>query len=119
MHKGVPLSCNQMTSNIGNNIVTVIKDQDLQKVGCDIAEAILDTNLTEGVLKEIPFISTIFGTYSAVASIQDKLFIKKLFSFLYELSSVSQEKRIEQIIKIEDDRKYQTKVGEKLMFIID
>lgn len=105
-------------SNTGKDLVEVIKDKEIQKISTDIVESIIDSKLPESVFKEIPFLSTIFGTYNAVTSIQDKLFIKKLLTFLYELKSVSQDQRINQIIKIEDDSKYKTKVGEKLLFII-
>lgn len=108
-----------MTTSIGQNLVTVIKDKELLTVTADIIETTLDAKLAAGVLKDIPFLSTIFGTYNAITSVQDKLFVKKLYTFLYELKSVSQDKRFEQIIKIEDDSKYQTKVGEKLLYIID
>lgn len=105
-------------SNTGKELIEVIKEKEIQKISTDIVESIIDTKLPESVFKEIPFLSTIFGTYNAVTSIQDKLFIKKLLTFLYELKSVSQDQRISQIIKIEDDTKYKTKVGEKLLFII-
>ena len=105
-------------SNTGKELVLFIKEKEIQKITTDIVESIIDSKLSESVFKEIPFLSIIFGTYNAVTSIQDKLFIKKLLTFLYELKSVSQEQRISQIIKIEDDLKYKTKVGEKLLFII-
>ncbi len=105
--------------NAGKELIEVIKEKEIQKISTDIVESIIDSKLPESVFKEIPFLSTIFGTYNAVTSIQDKLFIKKLLTFLYELKSVSQEKRISQIIKIEDDTKYKTKVGEKLLFIVN
>ena len=105
-------------SNTGEDLIVVIKEKEIQKISTDIVESIIDTKLPESVYKEIPFLSTIFGTYDTATSIQDMLFIKKLLTFLYELKSVSQDQRISQIIKIEDDTKYKTKGGEKLLFII-
>lgn len=105
-------------SSTGKELLDVIKEKEIQKISIEIVETIIDSKLPESVFKEIPFLSTIFGSYNALKSIQDKLFIKKLLTFLNELKSVSQEQRINQIIKIEDDTKYKTKVGEKLLFII-
>lgn len=42
-----------------------------------------------------------------------------MLTFLYELNSTSDEVIVEEIIKLEDDNKYRTKVGEKLLYIID
>lgn len=106
-------------SKVGENIIEVIKEKELQKVSAGIVESVIDADLQNGLLKQIPFMSTIVGTLNAVTSIQDRLFLKKLLRFLHELSSVPLDKRIEQIIKIEDDKKYETKVGEKLLFIIN
>lgn len=105
-------------SKTGEQLVEVIKDRELQKISNDVIESVIDTNLPEGLIKEIPLLSTIVGGYNAVTSIQDRLYLKKLLTFLNELKSVSSEQRIEQIIKIEDNPKYKTKVGEKLLYII-
>ncbi|MBK6826080.1 MAG: hypothetical protein IPG86_04040 [Chitinophagaceae bacterium] len=106
-------------SNAGEQIVEVIKEKELQKISTDVIETVLDTTLKEGVFKELPILSTLFGTYNAATSIQDRLFIKKVLTFLYELKSVPQDERIKQVIKIEDDHKYKTRVGEKILFIIN
>ncbi len=103
---------------VGQQLIEVIKEKELQKISTDVIDSIIDSKLPEGILKDVPFLSTIFGTYNAVTSIQDKLFLKKMLTFLHELKSVPQDRRIEQIIKIEDDTKYKTKVGEKLLYII-
>jgi len=108
-----------MTNSIGQNLLTVIKDKSLKEVSTNIFESILDTKISEGIIRDIPIISTIFGSYNAATTIQDKLFVRKLFAFLQELKDVPEDKRIDQIIKIEDDPKYKTKVGEKLLHIIN
>jgi hypothetical protein len=108
-----------MTNSIGQNLLTVIKDKNLKEVSTNIFESILDTKISDGFFKDIPVISTIFGSYNAATTIQDRLFVRKLLAFLQELKAVPEDKRIDQIIKIEDDQKYKTKVGEKLLHIIN
>ena len=105
-------------SNSGQQLVEVIKEEEIQKISADLIETVIDSTMSEGILKEIPILSTIMGGYNAFTSMQDKMFLKKMLTFLHELKSVSQDRRIKQIIKIEDDTKYRTKVGEKLLFII-
>ncbi len=106
-------------SKTGEKLIEVIKEDEIHKISSELIETVIDSTLAEGILKDIPFVSTAFGIYNAVTSIQDKLFIKKLLAFLYKLKSVPKEQRVNQIIKIEDDTKYKTKVGEKLLFIIN
>lgn len=106
-------------SNLGTNLIQLIKDQEFQAVTKDLVEVVIDTNITEGLLKDVPLLSTIIGTFNTVTNIKDRLFLKKLLTFLYELKSISENKIEQQIIEIEEDLKYRTKVGEKLLFIID
>ena len=106
-------------SKIGSELVQVIKDKEFQGITKDLVETAIDAKLAEGLLKDIPLLSTIIGTFNTVTNIKDRLFVQKLLTFLYELKSISEDKIVEQIIKLEDDNKYKTKVGEKLLYIID
>lgn len=103
----------------GEHFLEIIKAKELATITKDSIEAIIDINMNEGILKEIPIFSTFFNSVKFVNSIQDTLFTKKILIFLYELKGVEQDTRLSQIIKLEDDLKYRTKVGEKLLFIID
>lgn len=103
----------------GNQLMNVIKSEDLQSVSTDIIEIVVDEGMEDGFLKEVPILSTFVRGYNVVTSIQDKLFMKKILFFLNELKSVPQDSRLAQIVKIEDDVKYRTKVGEKLLYIIN
>jgi hypothetical protein len=106
-------------SKIGHELVKVIKDKEFQGITKDLVETVIDSSLAEGVFKEIPLLSTIIGTFNTVSNIKDRLFLKKLLSFLYELKSVPEASIVEQIDKLENENKYRTKVGEKLLYIID
>jgi hypothetical protein len=106
-------------SKIGSELVQVIKDKEFQGITQDLVETAIDSELTEGLLKDVPLLSTIIGTFNTVTNIKDRLFVQKLLAFLYELKSISEDKIVEQIIKLEDDNKYKTKVGEKLLYLID
>jgi hypothetical protein len=61
----------------------------------------LDSFLDNGLVKDIPVLGTIVGLYKSSISISDKLFIKKVLHFLAELKDIPQDKRSEQIQKIE------------------
>ena len=53
-------------SNTGKDLVTVIKNDDIQKISTDLIESVIDSKMAEGILKEAPLLSTIFGAYNAL-----------------------------------------------------
>lgn len=106
-------------SDLSNSFELTIKDTDLQDVTSEIAETFTDELLSEGVLKEIPIISTIIGLARVVFSLQETLLVKKLVYFISGIHDVDLAKRKRMISKIDDSQEYQIKVGEKLLYIID
>src|SRR5690606_4404137 len=106
-------------SDISDKLVEVIKDDNFQDTIVDLGETAIDTILEDGILRDIPFLGTIFGLTKATMSIQDKLFVKKILTFLLQLKDTDLEQRRKQIEKIDRDSKYKIKVGEKLLYIID
>lgn len=106
-------------SNLPDKLTETIKDDNFQDVIKEFGETAIDAVLDEGTLKEIPILGSILGIVKATISIQDKLFTKKLLTFLLQLKNTNAESRKEQIEKIDNDQKYKIKVGEKLLHIID
>jgi hypothetical protein len=85
----------------------------------DMLEIGLDSILDDGLLKDIPAVGTLISLTKIGANIKDRLFIKKLIHFLYETQNIPKSDREEIIEKINESDDYKTKVGEKLIFIID
>lgn len=106
-------------TNISETLTETIKDDKFQDVIVDLSEITIDSLLKDGTLKDIPIIGVLFGITKTTLTVQDKLFTKKLMVFLFQLKKTSNENRKKQIEKIEKDSEYQTKVGEKLLYIID
>lgn len=106
-------------SEVGGQLIQVIRDNEFKNITKDLVECAIDANLPESLLKEVPLLSTIISSFNAITNIKDRLFVKKLLTFLYELKSISEDEILDQIIKLEDSNKYRTKVGEKLLYIID
>jgi hypothetical protein len=102
-----------------NTLTETIKDDNFRELIANFGETALDSVLDEGVLREIPLVSSLFGLAKATISIQDKLFTKKILTFLLQLKNTDTDSRRKQIEKIDSDPAYKTKVGEKLLYIID
>lgn len=85
----------------------------------DIGEVLIDTTLNDGLLKDIPVISSIVGARKLITNIRDYLFVNKLISFLFPIKDTNAKERIEAIKKWEKDSKYRINVGESLLGMID
>lgn len=105
--------------NLSNSFDETIKDSDLQNIGGDLSELVIDSLLEDGVLKDIPVISTIIGLTNIGVKISDRILLNKILSFLFELKNIPSSKREKMIRKIDNSEKYKIKVGEKILLIID
>jgi hypothetical protein len=106
-------------NKIDNSLTETIRNSDLQNVSADLAEIVLDSMLSDGVLKDLPIVGSIIGLSKTALNIKDALFLKKIIHFLSELSEISTEQRQEMIDLINKSDKQKIKVGEKLIFILD
>ncbi len=107
------------TKDISNSLELTLKDSDLQGITVGLAETLTDALLEDGILKDIPVISTIVGLGKAGFKIRDRLFLKKIISFISELKEIPINKRNEIITKIDNSKQCRIKIGEKLLYIID
>ncbi|WP_379967399.1 hypothetical protein [Epilithonimonas sp. UC225_85] len=105
--------------NISTEITEAIKNEKFQEYISDITEVYLDSFLDDGIIKDIPILGLLLKTKNIFGTIQEKLFTKKLYSFLKQLENTSAHKRITQIEKIDNDINYRTKVGEKILYLLD
>lgn len=105
--------------NIQASFDSTLKDSDLQNLGIDMAEVAIDSVLSAGLLKDVPIVGTLVSLSKVGANVHDKLFLKKIMSFLNGLKDISVEDRNKIIREIDESKKYRIKVGEKLLYIID
>jgi len=92
---------------------------ELSALAVEYGEAISDALLDDGLAKDIPLLGTVYGLCKAGVTIRDHLFLKKLAAFLSEVADVPEEGRAALISSIDCDAKYQVKVGEKLIYLLD
>lgn len=67
--------------------MTVV-DTNLKDTVCDIGEVILDGQLEDGVLKELPIVGWFFRAAKSVLTLQDRLFLRKISKFLSSLDDI-------------------------------
>ncbi|MAF77268.1 MAG: hypothetical protein CME60_03845 [Halobacteriovoraceae bacterium] len=107
---------------IENPLLESLKESELKGITIDLLEGGLDdfiVGITKSdTLREIPVLKTIVAALKAGMSYNDKILVKKMASFLYELRDSSPEERRKMISDLENVG-YSNKVGEKLLLILD
>jgi len=110
---------NKIDNDIQKSFDISLTNENLKNISINLGEVSIDRLLKDGTLKDISIIGTIVNLINLGANIKDKLFLKKIISFLNEIKDVAKEERKEIINKIDNSKKYRIKVGEKLLYIID
>lgn len=102
-----------------NSLEKTLKDSDLQSVTVGLAEVFLDNLIDEGIVNDIPIIGTVVGLGKVTLGIKERLFLKKIIYFISELRSIPPNKRKQMVDKIDSSGAFRTRVGEKLLYILD
>lgn len=106
-------------SNIPQSLNETLINSNLTDVTIDAVEAEIDNYLENGLLKDIPIVSSIVGVIKTTQNISSYLLLKKIVAFLNGIKSIDPKKRQKMITDIDNSDKYRIKVGEKLLYIID
>lgn len=100
-----------------DEIIAAISSETIE-VAANIGEMALDSVLQEGVLRDIPILSTIASIYHMGSSIQNALFLRNIGTFLVELKiGRFKEKSIELMRKIGADENFRKKVSDIILIL--
>lgn len=107
------------TSSSGRSLVRTVAGNHLGDAIFDFAEVVLDHNLAEGVLKDVPIIGTLVKLAKAGHSISEEIFIRKLGRFLSDLNAVPVEDRERLLEEYPDGSAAQQVLGENLLLALE
>ncbi len=93
-------------TELGPAVIESLKFSTVTALAKEYAEAGIDAALSDGLFKDIPFVSTIIAIGKFGVRISDRLLIKKLMKFLEQFSHLSDQERMEMIQKPESDYEY-------------
>ncbi|SNY99092.1 hypothetical protein [Halomonas sp. hl-4] len=110
---------NKKITGRGEGVVNVLKSDSVEKLGEDYLEFGIDTALESGVLKDIPFVSSVVGLFNVTGTIRDQMLATKIIKFLSEISEISIDERTEMIDKLNENDKFAGKLGATLIEILD
>ena len=105
--------------DLPKSLSKTLTDSDLSSMVVNGVEIGVDRLLADGIIRDIPIISTLVSIVKTTQSISNYLSLKKMISFLNVLADIPIEKRQRMIEKIDTSKKYRNKVGEQLLFILD
>ena len=66
--------------SVSDKLGIVLKDANLRQISTEFTEILVDSKLTDGVLKDLPGTNILIGAFKAYNSIQDAIFVNKLSS---------------------------------------
>lgn len=104
---------------ITESLEETLLESELTSVGTEVSEIAIDLVIDDGVLKDVPIISTLVGLGKTAASVREYLFLKKIIAFITKISTVSKSDRQKMVKRINESDDFKVKVGEKLLYLID
>ncbi|UKE73894.1 hypothetical protein [Xanthomonas graminis] len=103
---------------INRDLIGALKDPlgDLTK---DIAEAVWDTALEDSLLKNIPFVATMFAIKDGAIAVRDRLFAAKVARFISGVNGLSASERARAIDDLAGTTAKREQLGELLLSKLD
>jgi hypothetical protein len=94
----------------------IVNSSELKNITIDMVEKVLDNQISEELLKEVPIIKTLVGIRNVYTTYTDRIFIKKAMNVLMELSDINWKDRVELNRDLDDEDSSGT---EKILMAID
>lgn len=108
---------------MGNQIIQALKDTISSGSSMDLikeySELSLDCFLSEGTLKDIPIVNTLYGVYKMGTTFKNLQNLKKITVFLNQLHDVPEQDRSNFLQKLEESDKFRETMFEKILIILE
>ncbi len=101
---------------MSGELTQIVKSKDLKDISVDLLESILDSEITDEALKEVPIVKSLLAVKKIYSSISDRIFLKKALLVLLELKELTDEERKHLLEELGD--KFSTG-AEKILLAID
>lgn len=91
----------------------------LADISEETIEIAIDSFIESGIAKELPIVKYVMSGISIAKNIRERLFLKKILLFLFELKNVSIEDREEFEKQLDADPKFKSKVGNSIVMLLE
>ncbi|MBW8002990.1 MAG: hypothetical protein FVQ80_13395 [Planctomycetes bacterium] len=102
---------------IEEEIISSIKTE-IVDFSSDYIETLIDSGVSDGIVKDIPIIGTVLSIYRTSKSVRDYIFAKNIMLFLSSIDNISAEKRKAMINKLETNERLGMKCGSFLISVL-
>lgn len=109
-----------MEKSLSTAFADSLKEESVACIG-EYAEIGLDAIMEDGILKDIPIVSTAIALYKIGNSIKERHYLKKLLAFLNEINKgiADEQKRKDYQQKFQSNEKFRNQEIEYLLVLID
>lgn len=94
----------------------IIKSEELKDITFDLVEKVLDNQITNEVVQEVPILKSLIAVRKIYNSYTDRIFIKKAMNVLLELGEINWKERVELTSELDDENETG---AEKILMAID
>ncbi|WP_155604443.1 hypothetical protein [Xanthomonas translucens] len=104
---------------IAKNLMRALKGAHLGSLTEGVVEAILDVGLEDGMLKEIPVVSSVLGVGRSFLDIRDRIFIEKVEIFIGAVANLTWAERSRMVDELAGSDELQERVGLAILDILE
>ncbi|MTJ10619.1 hypothetical protein [Anabaena sp. UHCC 0204] len=100
-------------------LMEVIQNSEVVDRLKDFAEIGIDELLDDGIIKDIPIISSVYSMIKLNSTVREITFLKKIISFYAEIGYVDHKFKDKFMLKYQSDPQYRKQVGEYIINALD
>ncbi|MQP53278.1 MULTISPECIES: hypothetical protein [unclassified Flavobacterium] len=97
-------------------IQEIFKSKDLKEISIELVEKVLDDQITDEIVKELPILKSIVAVKNVYNSYTDRIFIKKAMNVLLELGDLNEDEKNTLLDDLDDEDESSV---EKILMAID
>lgn len=101
------------------SMIDSIAKSNIQALAMDAAELGIDSVLDDELIKAVPIIGSIAKLYQFTISVRDRIFVRKVLSFLNEFSDISEVRRNQFANELDKNAGTREKAGAALVLLLE
>ena len=102
-----------------NGLVNTLNKQDASNTLVELGEVVFDSQLDDGILKDIPVLGTLIKLKNFGLSVSDYMLVKKLQKFVFALNQVPKAERDKFFTNLDKSDNHKSKVNDNLVLLIN
>jgi len=109
----------EMEHSAEDALIESLTHQDVSGIAQQVGDAAFHAVIDEEILKDVPVFSILVRVWAVGRNFRDRIFLKKIASFLKEAGRISNANREAFAKRLEADPKFARRSGEKLLLLLD